>query len=269
MFEQTSRTPFGATLTVRPSTLHYLADTCVGAEGVMHAAQVPTLQRHAPTPMLDLARTLDGSNVRLACLSADEARIGAAMAYLPGHFAIAMFDHGDARSKDIAEAALASGQMTILLRDEPARVAVRVRVTDLMRRVLTDCKPVPSASFAQFVECTQSLAKLSVKAVVREVLDECRLSVCSALSTTRTKVRSKPPKPIAAAPEQDRVRPSSRANPRGSRHAGGRGARGGIGACEPTRSRCGSCRSSQEWAPGRCRDSRSQPTRSRGLHVHW
>ena len=70
--------------------------------------------------------------------------------------AMAMFDHGDARSKEIADAALASGQMTLLLRDESDQVVVRVRVTDLMRRVLTDCKQVRPATYAQFVECTHA-----------------------------------------------------------------------------------------------------------------
>jgi hypothetical protein len=160
MFEQTNRTPFGAVLTVRPSTLHYLTDTRVDANGETRTAQVPTLQLHAPSPMLRLARTLDGGNIRLGCLSADDARIGAAMAYLPGHFTMAMFDHGDARSKELAEAALTSGQMTVLLRDETSRLPVRARVTDLMRRVLTDCRSTPPASFAQFVECTNGFAKL-------------------------------------------------------------------------------------------------------------
>ena len=160
MFEHTSRTLFGSKLIVRPSTLHHLTDARVGAGSVGLATQVPILQLHAPPAMLDLARTLDGGNIRLGCLSAGDARIGAAMAYLPGHFAMAVFDHGDARSKEIAEAALGSGQMTVLLRDESAHVAVRVRVTDLMRRVLTDCRPVTPASFAQFVECTHGLTKL-------------------------------------------------------------------------------------------------------------
>ena len=93
MFEQTSRTSFGAALTVRPSILHYRTDTCVEAGSVGLATQIPTLQLHAPSPMLDLARTLDGGNIRLACLSAVEARIGAAIVYLPGHC------HGDVRPR--------------------------------------------------------------------------------------------------------------------------------------------------------------------------
>ena len=90
MFEQTSRTRFGATLTVRPSTLHYITDTRVVAGSVGLATQAPILQLHAPPSMLDLARTLDGGNIRLACLSGDEARIGAATVYLPGHFAMVL-----------------------------------------------------------------------------------------------------------------------------------------------------------------------------------
>ena len=93
MFEQTSRTSFGAALTVRPSILHYRTDTCVEAGSVGLATQIPTLQLHAPSPILDLARTLDGGNIRLACLSAVEARIGAAIVYLPGHC------HGDVRPR--------------------------------------------------------------------------------------------------------------------------------------------------------------------------
>lgn len=161
MFEQTSRTHFGATLTVSPTTLHYLPQA--NGNGLAYAdqaRQVPTLQLNAPPPMLDLARTLDGGSVRLGCLSADEARIGVAMVYLPGHFAAAMFDHGDERSKEIADAALSTGHMTVLLRDESGSVAVKVHVTDLMRRVLTDCKSTPPASFAQFVECSQGLTRL-------------------------------------------------------------------------------------------------------------
>lgn len=161
MFEQSRRTPFGPTLTVCPTTLCYLPQA--NGRGLAHsdqALQVPTLQLNVPPPMLDLARSLDGGSVRLGCLSADQARIGVAMVYLPGHFAATMFDHGDDRSREIADAALSAGHMTVLLRDESGSVAVKVRVTDLMRRVLTDCKSTPPATFAQFVECSQGLARL-------------------------------------------------------------------------------------------------------------
>lgn len=196
MFQDSILTSFGAALTLRPTTFIYLPQTGDGTtQALPHADASPVLQLHVPQPLLKDGATQGPNLVRLGCLNGVGSRIGVAMAYNGGHFAMGVYDHGDPQAQEMMQATLKSGRARLMLRADTDSTLVVARVTDPMRRVLADCLGAAPSSFGDFAETIGGVSNaLCASDIYREMgldpreLRTVTLSVCMPRSGTSSEL---------------------------------------------------------------------------------
>ncbi len=186
MFQETISTSFGAAFSMLPTSLLYVPhDAAQDSSEVLQRWSAPILQLRVPRPLLMDAPGKGASFIRLGCLQGEDARIGVAMAYAPGHYAMAVYDHGDPQAKDMSQAMLKAGRVHLMLRGEKDSMLVAVRLTELMRGVLKDCQNAAPSTFGVFADALSGITKALCEAdTYREMginpyeLQTVTLSVC-------------------------------------------------------------------------------------------
>ena len=158
MFDQSFSTSFGVTVNVLPSTLLHLpaVKSCSVARAI---GASPVVQLHVSEEMESRYQRLSGSHVRLGSLQGEVCRIGVAISYVEGHFALGLFDHGDAQVKEMSQAALRVERFHLLFRSGGERTLVSVPLTANMRQFLTEGKLVPPCTVADYFGAASSTVK--------------------------------------------------------------------------------------------------------------
>ena len=164
MFYQSFRASFGVTINVFPSTLLHVPEPSTAPPSQGHAIGAsPVVQLHVSKAMEARCHRLGGSHLRLGSLQAEVSRIGVAIAYSEGHFALGLFDHGNALVKEMSSVALQVERFHLLIRAGVERTLFSVPLTANMRQFLGDGQFVPLSTVGDFTNAVSSIVRSLTK----------------------------------------------------------------------------------------------------------
>jgi hypothetical protein len=154
LFNETSTTSFGATFTMTPTSLVCIPAAEPHSPSVNgNTSAIPLLQLWAPDELLVEGFGQSTSFARLGFMKRDAMRIGVAMAYTAGHYAMVMYDHGEPEVKEMSQHLLAKGRAHLVLRSEDHFTLPVVTLTEPMRQSLqASIEQASPSAFSEFVD---------------------------------------------------------------------------------------------------------------------